>query len=908
MLVGRHREQQAIAALAAGARVGQSGVLVVVGEAGSGKSALLDAASGSLQHMQVCRVVGSEAERDLGFGGLSQLVGSGADLTDLPTPQARALEVALNLRVGSDVDRFAVGAGTLGVLSHRAESGALAVLIDDAHLLDHSSAEAITFAARRLLADPVLLVAAVRAGEDSPLLQAGLPIWELAGLDTLAAQELLALRTGQHVPAGQVERLVRATGGNPLALLELGADPDRLHSLGPHDPIAVGPAVTRAFLTRTERLSPPARAALLVAACSGGDPLVVRSACAVLDIDPSLLTEAVDAELLTPGPDMGFGHPLVRAAVLGAATPERLREVHAALARATPDPDGRAWHLAAAAVGPDPAVAAALDSVAQRARSRSAHDVAATALHRAGWLSGSVQERSARLVAAAESAWLGGQGGRALALLAEIGQLEAPAVDVDLVARAGHLRGTILSRTGSIQVATEVFREAALRVQRTLPEAAVELWADGVNAAFFRGDTGFLHEAADALDTLARRATSARGQVLGDLARGMALTLVGQPGADLIRRAVEQLATGDTLRADPLRAEWLVLGPLYLREEGRYRTLVRAALAETREAAALGELARLLFLVALDDAATDHWSRGHSEYHESIQLARAAGHANDLTLALAGLAWLEARMGRDQDCRVHAEESLALCRANDITIGRIWCGLALGELELGAGRPEQALVHLDEVDHTLQVHGLHDMDLDPAPERAEGLLRLGRAEEARDAIAQFHRLSTAKGQAWALARAERALGALATEDEADHHFAVALELHATTPDTFETARTQLAHGSSLRRRRRRRDARAPLRAALAAFEELGAEQRAEQAAVELAATGETVQRRGASRLTTLTAQERQIAELLCDGATTRQAAAALFLSPKTVEYHLRHVYTKLAVRSRGELSEALRGP
>jgi DNA-binding CsgD family transcriptional regulator len=200
---------------------------------------------------------------------------------------------------------------------------------------------------------------------------------------------------------------------------------------------------------------------------------------------------------------------------------------------------------------------------------------------------------------------------------------------------------------------------------------------------------------------------------------------------------------------------------------------------------------------------------------------------------------------------------------------------------------------------------LQDMDLHPGPERVEALLRLGREQEAQEVAREYHRLSTVKAQAWALARAERSLGMVAGDEEADAHFEEAAALHATTPDTFETARTLLAHGASLRRRRRRRDAREPLREALAAFEALGAEQRAEQAAVELAATGETVQRRGASRLTTLTAQERQIAELLGEGQTTRQAAAALFLSPKTVEYHLRHVYAKLGIRSRADLAGVL---
>lgn len=354
-----------------------------------------------------------------------------------------------------------------------------------------------------------------------------------------------------------------------------------------------------------------------------------------------------------------------------------------------------------------------------------------------------------------------------------------------------------------------------------------------------------------------------------------------------------------------MRAEWLVLGPLYLREEGRYRTMVHQALAGTRDAAAVGELAHLLLLVALDDAATDRWARADAEYQESIQLSTESGQTTDLALALAGLAWLEGRMGRDGSCREHAAEAEAVCADKDIVIGRVWAGLAVGELELGAGRAVEALERLDRVEAVLRESRLQDMDLHPGPERVEALLRLGRDEEAREVAREYHRLSALKGQAWALSRAERSLGMVAPAEAADTHFETAAALHASTPDPFETARTMLAHGASLRRRRRRRDARGLLRAALVAFEELGAGQRAEQAAVELAATGETVQRRGASRLTTLTAQERQIAELLGEGQTTRQAAAALFLSPKTVEYHLRHVYAKLGVRSRSELGSAL---
>ncbi len=903
MLVGRGPEQRAIEALAAGARLGRSGVLLLVGDAGVGKTALLDATATAVGDMQLCRITGAEAERDLAFGGISQLVGSAThELDRLPPPQALALGIALGRHTGTDVDRLAIGAGTLAILSDRAGVRPLAVLVDDAQWLDHASAQALTFAARRLLVDPILLLVAIRAGEESPLLHAGLPHRELAGLEAADARTLLAARTGTPVPMLQTERLVRATSGNPLALLELADDPVGIDGLGPEDPVALRAALARAFLVRVERLPEPTQAALLVAACASGDPLVVAEACRALGVDPVALRDAADAGLIRQASTLEFQHPLVRAALVGAAAPDRLRAVHAALARASAaDADRQAWHLAAAAGGPDDAVAAAMGEVADRARARAAHDVAASALERAAQLSTDAPVRAARLVAAAESAWLAGQRERALALLRRFDG----AGGAEQVARAGHLLGTIAARTGSVEEAIVRFTRAAEAVEARLPDAAIELWADTVNAAFLRADTGALRAVGTALERLVPRAVSPRARVLGDLAAGMAMTLTGEDGAVRIRRSLEHLVTSDTLHADPLRAEWLVLGPLYLREEGAFRHLVHQALAETREAAALGELAHLLRLVALDDATTARWTRADAEYCESIALARELGQSSDLALGLAGLAWLEARMGRERACREHAREAIRLSDEHGIVIGRVWSYLALGQLELGAGRPEPALESFDAVDALLRASGVHDIDLHPGSERVEALVRLGRSEQARGIALEHHRLCLANGQPWALARAERALGMVAADDEADAHFEAAAALHATTPDRFEAARTALAHGASLRRRRRRRDARGLLHGALAAFDALGAAHLAGQAAVELAATGEAPQRRGASRLAVLTGQERQIAELLAAGRSTRQAAAALFLSPKTVEYHLRHIYTKLAVRSRVELAASL---
>lgn len=512
-----------------------------------------------------------------------------------------------------------MAAATLGLLTHRAENQPLCVLVDDAHLLDHLSAAALAFAARRLLEDPVLLMAAVRSGEDSALLEAGLPVRQLTGLDVAAATELLTAGVGPSAVTEQVDRLVRATGGNPLALLELHSHPARWDTAWPDAPVRVTSAVIEAFRARTDRLSAACRTTLLLAAAGGTDRRLVARASRELGVDPVHLVEATDAGLVRmEGVRLEFRHPLVRAAVYGAAPAPARRAAHAALARATPeeDPDRRAWHQAAAVpdADTDAAAAQALHTVADRARARSAYDVAASALERAAWLSPQESRRSARLIAAAEAAWVAGQGERARAILGDVGSLTAG----DLIARSGRLRATIAGRTGSLTTALEVIVRTTEQLGAQEPDAATELWADGVNTAFFRTDTEFLHRAVGALETLAPLVVTARAPVLGQMAAGMARTLTGQGGADQIRSAVAELASGDTLRADPLRAIWLALGPLYLREEGAFRDLVQEALAEVREGTVLGAMPLLLMLVSMDDASTRRWARADSGYHEGL--------------------------------------------------------------------------------------------------------------------------------------------------------------------------------------------------------------------------------------------------------------------------------------------------
>ncbi len=900
MLVGRQIERHLIAGRVASARLGESAVLLISGEAGIGKSALLAHVAEVVDGMRVHRVVGSEAERDLAFAGLSQLFGPEIDLGGLPEPQAHALGVALARHSGGSVDRFAVGAATLGLLGRLAETSPRAVLIDDAHLLDRPSAEAIAFAVRRLVADQILVVAAVRAGEPSPLLDAGLPVLELTGLDLAAGLELLATELEGVLSDGDAARLISATGGNPLALLELAGRSEAVLGRGPEQPLTVSESLAATFLARTDGLSEQARACLLTAAASGGDRETVTRACVGRGLDPARLVEAADAGLVRlETTRIVFRHPLVRSAVYSAATPAERRATHAALAEASSphQTDRRAWHLAAAAPDTDEAAAEALVGVSERARERAAYDVVATALERSARLSPGPAARRRRLVAAAEAAWIAGQGQRSRALLDEVGPPPA-----ELVARVGGLAGTIAARAGSLAEAVDRFSLAADQVAIDDPDAAITLLADGMNASFYRADTGWLAEALDRLEGLLPRATTPDAEVLGTLAVGMSRILLGRGGVETLKGAAHDLVETGALQADPMRVTWLVMAELYLRQDGVFRDVVDEAVGAIRAGAVIGTLPYLLFHVARDDATTDRWREAESAYHEAMRLARESGQSTDLAMCLAGLAWLEARQGRRELCREHAAESVELCDRHDIVLGRVWAAWALAELELGAGDATAALPAIEDVCALLSENGIEDVDLHPGAELTETLLRLGREDDAVRTAAEFLRRATSKGQPWALAQAHRAC-ALAAGDDAG--FEVALAHHAETRDVFEQARTQLARGASLRRHRRRRDARPALAAAHATFERIGARRWAEQAAAELEATGETVRRRGADVRDALTPQERQIAGLLAAGRTTREAAAGLFLSPKTVEYHLRHVYLKLGISSRADLARVM---
>ena len=911
--MGRGSEERAIERLLSAARGGRSGTLLLVGEPGIGKSSLLERAVGQAEKQGtfVLRAFGSEQEQSIPFAGLHQLlVPALPSIERLPAPHGDTLAVALGLRGGQVGGRFAVGVAALGLLTHLAEQTSLLVAVDDVHHWDTSSAEALAFVARRLLVERVAVVASSRH-EESPLLEAGLETLPVRGLDLAAVQALLVRESRAPVSPELARRLHSTTRGNPLAVVELARDVDALNRISPEAPLPVPEAIGRSFVRRVAALDAATQRLLLVAAVADGDLAVTRRAVSAptgpggdAAVEQGLAAaERAGLVRLSPG-RVAFQHPLLRAAVHATAEPEERRRTHRTVAHALPEADleRRAWHLAEATIGVDDAVADLLDTVGARCDARGAHAVSATAHERAALLASSAERGAPRFLAAARAAWLAGQGSRAEALLTRAIQTTA---DPALRAESAGVRGDIALRSGSLEDARSILTEAAADLAASDPDAATTLLCDVVLACLYLADTSNGLEAAARIDALLDRCTSDRARVQGNLAAGMAQVLAGEVGGSLrIAEAVPEMMRLAHSPDDALPPAWMVVGPLYLRESEAGRSLAEDAVADLRRRSALVTLPKLLLHTARHDATTERWEAALAEYDEGITLARETGQSTDLTVCLAGQSWLQARMGREEPARRSAAEALELAQRQHVHFARIWASFALGDLELALGHAEKAVTQYEGLLRFLDDIDVRDVDLSPEPELVEALCRLGRGDEAASVASSFLARAQLKSLPWSMARAERANGLVGGE-AAEAHFLRALELHEATPDAFEQARTQLAYGAVLRRGRRRRDARPLLRSALATFDRVGAHPWTDAAATELAATGETPSRRGQGDLDRLTAQEMQIARLLGNGSTTRAAAAAMFLSPKTVEYHLRHVYEKLGIGSRAELSSAV---
>jgi DNA-binding CsgD family transcriptional regulator len=563
--------------------------------------------------------------------------------------------------------------------------------------------------------------------------------------------------------------------------------------------------------------------------------------------------------------------------------------------------DRRAWHLAAAAAGTDESASAALEQAGARGRDRSAYATAAAAFERAGRLTADSRRRVRLLREAAGACWLAGLADRATMLLDEA---RAAAADPREVVEIDQLRGHIATRRGPVMRGHAILTAAAGRAD---PERAVAMLTDAAIACLYAGNPAEMLVVAERARAVLPADASPRARFLAGITVGMARILGGDAaaGAEDVHEAIKLAEGSAGLREDLQLVPWLAMGPLFLRETGAGRSLVDDALRTARDRAAVGVLPYALNLMSRDQVATDRWAVAEATCLEAIDLARESGQQAELASGLAGLAFLQARRGRERECQDHAAEALRLCRELGIRLSEIWATAALGDLALGLGDAARAAAQFERQQQLLAELAITDADLSPAAELTEAYIRLGRDDEARETAAAFTAAAGAKGQPWPLARALRGQGMLAADADFPAIFDHAIRLHAQTLDAFETARTRLAYGERLRRGRNRVLAREQLRAALDTFERLGAGPWADRASAELAATGETRRRRGPATIDELTPQELQIALALAGGKTTRETAAALFLSPKTVEYHLRHVYQKLGIHSREELAQAL---
>jgi DNA-binding CsgD family transcriptional regulator len=900
MLVGRREEQARIDRLLDEAAAGRGGALAIRGEPGIGKTALLDYARESGRAATVVATTGVESELELPFAGLADvlrpLVGH---LDELPDSQHELVRAALALGPSRPVDRFALGAASLALLAAGAGEATLLVLVDDAHWLDAASRDALLFASRRLGADQVALIFAARVGERVAFEAAGVPALALSGL---GHDDAAALLDGV-VPADRIDMLVEATQGNPLALLELPAtlSEAQLHGQEPvQHPLRVGAGIQRAFARRVLVLGEPTRRALLVAAADdSGDVAAVEAACRGVGAGSEGLLRAEEVDLIRiDGSEIAFRHPLVRAAVYQDAAPSERREVHRALAEVFEGRDEfrHAWHSAAAAAGPNADAASALASVAAESRARGAYAAAAAAFERAARLSPDARERPVLLAHAADSAWLSGRAAVAAALVAE-GLAENPA----RLARGELLacRGRIALYGEDQEAAFETLLEAAQLFEDEDSSRAAELLADAVVAGLQVGGTS-ISKAAALLGSLEPNDDPVRELLVAQALLAATSVRGDVGGRDRLERALSASERAGAVDESPLHLVWASRGRFMVGHNDEASRLARRAVDSARRTGAFALLPQALRLLASADFDRGRWRSAYAAAGEAVELGRELEQHSTVCACLGLLADVDAAAGNAERCRAHAEAAIEIAIENGLGFYRERAERARGRLELAAGRTAEAIDQLEHVYARLARAGNWEPNVSPAWDLIEAYARAGRLDAARELFAR-----AAKGMPAASpgeeAVIERCAGIVADDLSFESAFERALTLHDSEPFPFERALTEQAYGERLRRAGRRERARELLHAALVAFDELGATAWSSRSRSELAASGERLRSSAVAR-ESLTPREMQVALAVAEGASNNEVAAALYLTPKTVEYHLTRVYRKLGLRSRAELA------
>ena len=903
-LIGRTGECRRIDAMIARLRERTSETLIVTGLPGIGKTALLRYAMAQASGLGVAQALGLETETSLPFSTLATLLRPFAHrLKDLPQPRRAALSAALGLGSVDAADRLTVGSATLSCLALAADERPMLVVLDDGQWVDPSSAEALLFACRRLAHEGVGVLIAVRDGASGPFVDSGLATLHLDGLGRDDARRLIGHDTAPDV----AERIVASTGGHPLAILELArvmSDPQRSGAEPLPDPLPAGDRVQCAFASRVEQLSDEAGALLVMAAANvGGEVGVLTAACNRVGIGEAAFDEVCRARIVDLTDNrLLFVHPLMRSVVYQHAGVDPRREAHRVLAeslRRESDLDRRAWHLAAAAAGPDERAASALEDAAAGARGRGAFAEAAAAFQRAAELSPCDDERAHRLMGAGNAFWRGGQSERAATAFDD-----ALAMTADPVARADiRLRtGVPVASFGPLPSLREELIHAANEVRDLDPGRAGLLMAQASLAALTTGDVMEASSAAE--DAVALTA----GKGLTALAAALALAL-----ARLARGDMEDANGGldvfvALIDSTGIREELFGVGEsiasalMWVDRFADARRLLDGMVAHARGLSAPGMLPLALAVRAELAFWTGGWTSAFSDAWGAASLARESQQYALLPYALVAMARVESAAGRDQEARDHLASAVELAEGVGHRSIEYWARAALGFVDLGAGRISEAAERLEYVATSTEEIGVwHPSALTWLGDLVEVQMASGRHHDAQQVSARLDTLADRTGGVWVRAAAARARGIVAIDDGFEQHFLEALESSALAELPFERARTHLCFGEQLRRADRATDAAGHLWAARVDFVRLGASPWIDRTDRELAAYGETpgrVDRHGIDRLTP---QEIQVATAVAAGATNREAAEQLFLSRRTVEHHLGNVYRKLGIHSRMHL-------
>ncbi len=901
--MGRRREQRAINQLLQSARDGDGGALVIHGDPGVGKTALLEYAQEAGDEFQVTRTSGVEGEMDLPFAGVQQLCSPFLGLTDrLPQPQRHALDVAFRLDTGPTPDPFFVGLAVLGLLSRAAEDRSLLVVVDDAHWLDQASVRAVAFLARRLLVENIAVVLAARQMDTS---LKGLPELQIKPLGDRDARALLEASLPARLDERVLERIVIEACGNPLALLELprGLTPAQIAGgFGLPAAVPLPAAIEESFKRQLASLPYDARRLLLVAAADPlGDPALIGRAAKRLEI-PESATELVKAEgLLQIGARAVFRHPLLRSAIYRSARPDERRDAHRALAQATDtqiDVDYRAWHRAQAASTPDEEIAAELERSAGRAEVRGGSAAVAAFLERAAALTPDPARRADRLLAAASAKRRAGDQEGALQLL---GGIEAGLLNELARAQVDLLRAQIALEQHRASDAGRLFLDAASRLEPVDPDLARDTYLEALTGAL-AGDVEVIG-GARVVAAAAQAAASGRvrlrpADVVLD-AFATRLTEGYAAAAPTFARALELLLAVDISNDD--FGQWLSVSgsrnadvvALELWDDSALHLFAARRVQVARDTGALGHLHFALSFLASSRVLAGEFAAATLILDEAQTIANATGNPQLVSAPIVLAAW-----------RGYDPEASALIGASSQEAARrgwISYKYARSVLHNGLGRHDVARDAAQEA-----------FQRDPigygtilVPELAEAASRTGDRALLESTLTWLSERTRVIASRWASGIDARVRALLSEGEAADSLYRQSIEHLSSTSVRLELARAHLLYGEWLRRERRRLDAREQLRIALGEFTSMGAEAFAHRAERELLATGERPRKRTADTLDQLTPQETQVALLAASGQRNREIAAQLFISPSTVDYHLRKVFRKLGVKSRTQLAGRL---